>query len=222
MKGQIVLIGGEEFDPSFDDVHSEIMSLLQFPKPRIVFFPTAAAKDGPGVAEHWAGVAKERLSHIGAVVTPLMILDSKSANDEYFVNEIEKADIIYLGGGLPQVYLEILSGSKTWKTIASCFSMGKPIIGASAGAMILGEICLVNENENDYPPSKWAQGYGILQEVGIGPHFNAFNKTWKEKIEQTLPKGKTLLGIDESTAFLIKDDKEYILGKGKVIKIKRG
>ena len=147
-----------------------------------------------------------------------MILDTKSANDEMYVNEIEQADIIYLGGGLPQVYLEILRGSKAWKAVEVAFSKGTPIIGASAGAMILGEICLVNEDEKDYPPSKWSQGFNFLPGFGIGPHFNVFAKSWIEKVEQTLPIGKTLIGIDESTALFIDDGEEQIFGNGKVIK----
>jgi peptidase E len=218
MRGKIVLVGGEEFGQSFDEVHAQIFSLLKLRAPKIVFFPTAAAKDGPGVAEHWAGLAQERLSSIGARVSPLMILDKKSANDANFISEICTADIIYLGGGLPQVYIEILKDSKAWNAVKAAFSRGVPIIGASAGAMILGEICLVNEHEDDYPPSKWSQGLNLLPQYGIGPHFNLFTAAWIEKVVRTLPKGKTFIGIDESTALYIEDGAEIILGKGKVVK----
>ena len=222
MPGRIGLIGGEEFEPAFDPIHAQIFELLGLHSPRTVFFPTAAALDGPGVAAHWAELASQRLAAAGARVSPLMVLDRPSAQDEALAEQAARADLIYLGGGLPQVYLEILGGSRVWQALARAWAGGTPILAASAGAMILGEICLVAGEAGDYPPSQWAAGFNLLARTGIAPHFDVFPPAWIEKIIRTLPAGCSLTGIDESTALLLGGGEEIVLGKGKIHRFQAG
>lgn len=218
---RIALIGGGEFEQAFDDFHIAIFEQFGFRNPKITYFPTAAARDGEDRVRYWTNVAVQRLTYVGSRPSPAMVLNKNAANDSENVQLVENADIIYLGGGLPQVYIEILSNSLVWQKIALAIRSGKPLIAASAGAMILGEICLVDEYPGDYPPSKWSQGFSVLEGIGIAPHFDTFPSAWIEKIKMTLPASKTLFGIDEATAILLNDDKEIILGNGKVIKYKK-
>src|SRR5579864_3981716 len=51
---KLALIGGEEFAPGFEDVHSALLSPLRAGQSRGVFLPTCAAHDGLEVVKYWA------------------------------------------------------------------------------------------------------------------------------------------------------------------------
>lgn len=202
MEGIIALVGGEEFSPDFSEVHKHILSFVQSPNPKIVFFPTAASSEGLDVVNKWSNVAIDNLSMLGAKVNIAKVIDTESANSFEFSEMIEYSDVIYLGGGLPDVYFSILQNSKVWNSVVTAHQQGKMIIGASAGAMILGEQTLYAEFQGDYPPSSWGKGFNLLSNIGVAPHFNTFPKAWINKIKKNLSPKIRLLGIDEKTALI--------------------
>lgn len=213
---RMALIGGGEFDSGFEGVHAELLARTGIERPVVVYFPTAAAKDGPGVAEYWAGKAVSHLRDLGANAEAAMILDREGAEDAEMIALICRADVIYLGGGLPQVYLEILRDSAAWKAVVERYQQGAWLVGASAGAMILGEACLVATDQGDYPPSQWTQGLNVLAGIGIAPHTNTFPYWWIETITTEKPDTITLIGIDEQTALVAQGQGWQVLGKGSV------
>lgn len=216
MSGIIALVGGEEFSPDFSEVHKHILSLTKLSKPKIVFFPTAASSEGLEVVNKWSNVAIDNLSMLGAQVDIAKVVDTESANSPEYSEMVENADVIYLGGGLPDVYFSILQKSKVWGSVVAAHKQGKMIIGASAGAMILGEQTLYAEFQGDYPPSRWGEGFNLLSEIGIAPHFNTFPKTWIAKIKKNLSPNMRLLGIDEKTALIGQNNIWKVIGEASV------
>lgn len=216
MSGIIVLVGGEEFSPDFSKIHKHILSFIEASSPKIVFFPTAASSEGVEVVKKWSNIAINNLSVFGAQVNIAKVIDMESANSPEYSEMVEDADVIYLGGGLPDVYFSILQNTKVWDSVVSAHKQGKMIIGASAGAMILGEQTLYAEFQGDYPPSHWGKGFNVLPNVGIAPHYNTFPKTWITKIKKNLPANMNLLGIDEKTALIKQNNIWKVKGEASV------
>jgi cyanophycinase-like exopeptidase len=185
----------------------------------VIYFPTAAANEGKAVVSFWAEKALTHLQAVGAIVEIAMILNRAQADNPPITSAIEQADVIYLGGGLPQVYLEILRDTATWQAIIRRHQAGAWIFGASAGAMILGEACLVTNAQGDYPPDEWSRGFGLLPGVGIAPHFDTFSHQWIDNITTTRPEKIQLLGIDEQTALVAQSDGWQVIGRGKVVRL---
>ena len=216
MDGIIALVGGAAFSPDFSDVHGHILNSVNSSNPKVVFFPTAAIPEGLEAVQKWSHIAMESLSVHGAQVDIAKVIDSESANSLEYSEMVESADVIYLGGGLPDAYLEILQNSRVWHAVVSAHQNGKMIIGASAGAMILGENTLVTEFQGEYPPSRWDKGFNLLPGIGIAPHFNTFPQEWIAKIKRTLAPNIRLLGIDEKTVILKQNNTWKIQGMASV------
>jgi cyanophycinase-like exopeptidase len=222
MDGIIALVGGEEFSPDFSEVHKHILSFVDTPNPKLVFFPTAASSEGLDVVNKWSNIAAENLSSLGARVDIAKVIDTESANDPKYSEMVESADVIYLGGGLPDVYFAILQNSKVWNAVESAHKQGKLIIGASAGAMILSEHTLYAEFQGDYPPSHWGKGFNLIPQTGIAPHFNTFPQAWIAKVKKNLPQNTRLLGIDEKTALIKQNNIWKVQGKASITVLSNG
>jgi len=220
MAQNLVLIGGEEFTDSFQDVHSSLMSGLG-EKPCIAFLPTAAANDGADTVEHWCSLARGKLSALGAIVETPRVIDRESANDPHYAQQVAEADWIYLGGGYAHVALPILQGTKVMDAIQSAKERGALISGASAGAMMMGMQAMIItpellEDVGKYwetgAPPDWdppvpplIEGLGWLNGKIIAPHFDRpwFSRKWLDS--DTFNTGITLIGIDEYTALIALD-----------------
>lgn len=216
MDGIIALVGGAAFSPDFSETHGRILNFVNSSRPKVVFFPTAAIPDGMEAVQKWSQIAMDSLTAHGAQVDIAKVIDSESANSLVYSAMVESADVIYLGGGLPDAYLEILQNSRIWNAVVSAHQNGKMIIGASAGAMILGENTLVTEFQGEYPPSRWEKGFNLLPEIGIAPHFNTFPQEWIAKIKRNLSPSIRLLGLDEKTAVIKQGNNWKIQGMASV------
>ena len=216
MDGIIALVGGAAFSPDFSDVHGHLLNFVNSSNPKVVFFPTAAILEGMEAVQKWSHIAMESLSVHGAQVDIAKVIDTDSANSLEYSEMVESADVIYLGGGLSDAYLEILQNSRVWNAVVSAHQNGKMIIGASAGAMILGENTLVTEFQGEYPPSRWDTGFSLLPGIGIAPHFSTFPQEWIAKIKRNLSPNISLLGIDEKTAIIKQNDNWKIQGMASV------
>lgn len=241
MAGMLALIGGEEFSDGFEPVHTRLLSLIRFVRPglqgrmvRVAFLPTCAADDGPEAVDSWCSLAQERLGALGAEVTPLRVVDRMSANDPELAQAALDVDWIYLGGGYPHVAMRILQDSVMLQAIHTARQQGTLISGASGGAMLMcarswymtpelnAAVSQLWDTGGDFsdlnvplPPMLDCLGY-IPRSV-CWPHINRlFAPEWLQ--QGLLPKGFTLIGIDEQTAAVsLAGDKWEILGSGRVV-----
>src|SRR5205085_2302260 len=71
--GTVALIGAGEYLPPIMAVDKVLLERVGG-RPRVVVLPTAAAPDGPGVAERWAQMGVEHFTQSGATVNPVMLL----------------------------------------------------------------------------------------------------------------------------------------------------
>lgn len=227
---KLALIGGEEFAPGFENVHAALMKMVDKPKPRVVFLPTAASHDGARVAQSWCDRAKKLLGDAGAVVDAPLVIDHASADDENNASLLDRADMLYLGGGFPHILIETLDGTRTLDAFWRAVKRGALIAGASAGAMAMAERSLVvNQNVmqmvalalsgaigTPLPKVEFIDGYNLVPRTIVSPHFDRMPLQTKLYERGFFPKDLTLIGIDEQTALIGNENAWRVLGKGAV------
>jgi len=239
MAYNLALIGGEEFSDNFREIHAGLFT-ENSRKPRVAYLPTPAANDGNETIEYWCKQAHEKLSVLGAMVRTPRVVDRASANNLGYAQQIREADWVYLGGGYAHVAFSILRETKVQNGLFSARQRGALISGASAGAMMMGELSIVitpelMEDISKYwesgTPPDWnppapplIRGYGWLPKTVVAPHFDRpwFSRKWLEQ-DDFLPKGFTLIGIDEYTTLAQNSNGSWeVFGLGSVTLFKDG
>lgn len=241
MASFLALIGGEEFADGFEDVHARLAEQAYRSRQsrngsavRVAFLPTCAAQDGLQVVEYWCEQARQRLGEVGAKVSALQITDRVSADDPQNARQVAEADWVYIGGGLPHVGMQILTGTKTRQALDHARQRGALISGASAGAMLLCARSWVITPELDHQINTLLEQGQPVEEVEFPlpafldclnlvpgtlcwPHLNQFfSMRWVEK--GMLPPDCTMLGLDEQTAILSQDKVSWqVLGRGRAV-----
>ena len=204
---RIGLVGSGEFTPAMEQIDREILATL--PKhPRVVILPTAAGGENP---EDWAYRGVEHFTRLGARSVGLMVLNWSHAEDPSNVAEVEAADLVYMSGGKPARLLAALEGSPLWRGVLLARRRGGWIVGASAGAMVLGDWTLVHApGSGDGTPTVWTIGLGILQGMAVVPHFDRWAEA--EQLTAEIAPSCTVFGIAEDSALLLDEGHGRALG----------
>ncbi len=204
---RIGLVGSGEFTPAMADIDREILATLS-KHPRVAILPTAAAGENP---EDWAYRGVEHFTNLGARSVALMVLNWSHAEDPANVTEVENADLVYFSGGKPARLLAALEGSPLWRGVLLARQRGGWIVGASAGAMVLGDWTLVHApGSGDGTPTIWTIGLGILQGMAVVPHYDLWVEA--DDLAREIEGSCTVFGIAEDSAVLLDEGHGRTLG----------
>lgn len=183
------------------------------PSPRVVVLPTAAGGEDPG---DWAYRGVEHFTRLGAQSVALMVLDRIHASDPAHVAEIERADLVYFSGGKPARLMAAIEASPLFDGMLRARANGAWIVGASAGAMVLGDWTLVHTEADPHgTPTIWTIGLGMLQGIATVPHYDI----WLEgpQLAAEISPQCTVFGVDEDSALLLDETEALVRGRGGVV-----
>ena len=198
-KGQIIAIGGGGFgrNPNHRKIEKYILELTGKEKPNVVFFPTASAENQAYIIQFYKCFTKMSCepSHVTFFQrTPR--LDSI----------INKADVIYVGGGNTKSMLAVWQEWKLDKLLLKSYNNGKILCGVSAGA-----ICWFEQGITD----SWASNLNVMDCLGFlpemaCPHYQE-EKDRRPDVHKMLKQGKCGPGwaIDGGAAIHFKNGKYY-------------
>ena len=198
-KGQIIAIGGGGFgrNPNHRKIEKYILELTGKEKPNVVFFPTASAENQAYIIQFYKCFTKMSCepSHVTFFQrTPR--LDSI----------INKADVIYVGGGNTKSMLAVWQEWKLDKLLLKGYNNGKILCGVSAGA-----ICWFEQGITD----SWASNLNVMDCLGFlpemaCPHYQE-EKDRRPDVHKMLKQGKCGPGwaIDGGAAIHFKNGKYY-------------
>ncbi|MBT4827606.1 MAG: peptidase E [Candidatus Marinimicrobia bacterium] len=198
-KGHIIAIGGGGFgrNPNHRKIEKYILELTGKEKPNVVFFPTASAENQDYIIKFYKCFTKMNCepSHVTFFQrTPR--LDSI----------INKADVIYVGGGNTKSMLAVWQEWKLDKLLLKAYNNGKILCGVSAGA-----ICWFEQGITD----SWASNLNVMDCLGFlpemaCPHYQE-EKDRKPDVHKMLKQGKCGPGwaIDGGAAIHFKNGKYY-------------
>ena len=213
----IILFGSGEFTCNVNEIDRYLIN--RFNPKSIAILPTAAGQESDVVK--WFEMAKEHYQQFDIKVVTVPIFNHSDANNPDLVSLIEDVDWIFLSGGSPGYLNESLTDSLLLRQILKKQANGTLLAGSSAGAMVLGKYIITQPFKVFFSNSEatWQPAIGLVDYV-IFPHFNHVRK-FKKLIKQIIAKSpvnqtKKWIGIDENTAILFHDDKQLILGDGKV------
>ena len=198
-KGHIIAIGGGGFgrNPNHRKIEKYILELTGKEKPNVVFFPTASAENQAYIIQFYKCFTKMSCepSHVTFFQrTPR--LDSI----------INKADVIYVGGGNTKSMLAVWQEWKLDKLLLKAYNNGKILCGVSAGA-----ICWFEQGITD----SWASNLNVMDCLGFlpemaCPHYQE-EKDRRPDVHKMLRQGKCGPGwaIDGGAAIHFKNGKYY-------------
>jgi len=210
--GMLIIIGGGEISESLNKKIMEISGGIQIP---IVVIPTADGRESYDENFGEAGMLRK----MGATnVTVLHTTDRNVANTEEFVKPLLDARLVWFSGGrqwrLVDSYKNTLTEKMLWKVLEN----GGTIGGSSAGATIQGSFLVRGDTKNNQVMmGDHQEGFGFLKNVAIDQHVLARNRQFD--MFEILRNHPELLGIgiDESTAIIVKGDIFEVTGRSYVV-----
>ena len=196
---QIIAIGGGGFgrNPKHNKIEKYILSQIDKAKPNILFIPTASGEDKNYIINFYSCFSKLECSpdHITFFQRTLR-LDSL----------INKADIIYVGGGNTKSMLAVWRDWKLDILLKKAYLKGKILCGVSAGA-----ICWFEQGVTD----SWASNLNSMQCLGFidgmcCPHYQE-EKERRPSVHKMMKEDKLISGwsIDGGAAIHFKNGHYY-------------
>ena len=216
--GSLALVGSGEYLPQMKEFEQSLINdgLANNKKPIYIQIPTAAARESENRINYWRSLGEVAAKSLGVKQSFLPIFTREDANNPELLKDIDDAALIYLSGGDPHYLAETLRDTLLWDLILKNWQSGGSLAGCSAGAMAF----------SGYVPhfrlsrAKPTQGFGLLKEVRVIPHFDKFFKWIPDSAAKhllDLPGDSTLIGIDEDTAVVRRANQDWqVWGKGKL------
>ena len=189
--GTLVLVGGGEWTDGCQDFDQQLLATAGVRE--VVVLPTAAAFEHPDRVVERATAYFEGL---GAKVRPLMVLRRSEAEDAKAVEFVRKAKVIYLSDGSPLHLRSVLKASALWEAVLASYHAGGVLAASGAGATLVGDPMV------DPRGGAYTVGLGVVQNLAVFPNHGTAADHLRERSIDLLPKGATLVGIDDRTALI--------------------
>lgn len=195
---RFVLIGGKGKDSNLNHIENEIIKMTNKKNPLILYCPYAT-KD----IEKSINKFHNLMNNLECEIINLTF---DNIND--FDSLLNKADILYVGGGVSDDLVDIFKKYNLDKVLYKYLDSNKIYAGSSAGAMLytkvaMGDKDMFSDNFHNYN-YKMVDCLGILN-ISICPHYQNedlifYNDVIKEYSLDSF-------GIEEDTAVIIDDNK---------------
>jgi cyanophycinase len=147
------------------------------------------------------------------------------------IDSLKNAGMIYIPGGSQTKFMETVIGSEIYDAIHTAYSNGATIAGTSAGAAVISKK-MITGDERKHPEYTGdfrtieadniiiEEGLGLLENAIIDQHF-----IWRMRMNRLMTAAiehpdETCIGIDESTALLVKGNRAEVIGNYQVVVIK--
>jgi cyanophycinase-like exopeptidase len=199
--GPVALHGGGEFLPGDEPFLLAILALA--PRidgiVRIAVVPTAAARGRPDLAAAHGVAAFQRVAEdagIEVIVDAVPVVDAASAADPAHADRLDRATLIYLPGGDPDIIPTLFPGSAAWAAIERAHARGAVLAGASAGAMALAGWTWTRDGG--------MEALGVVPAIGVAPHADA--ASWQGVVARygpAVPPDLDFIGLAERTGVIV-------------------
>lgn len=154
----------------------------------------------------------------------------EQANDDLIqIDSVRNARLIYITGGDQNKFMNVVLGSKLYEALHYAYKNGATISGTSAGAAIMSKIMITGSQKETGTVGEFkeikkgnvitAEGMGFLTNTIIDQHFimrNRYNRLLSVLGDHS---DKMVVGIDESTAIVVKNKIAKVIGQSQVIVI---
>ena len=147
------------------------------------------------------------------------------------LDSLRNARLIYISGGDQSRFMSVVLNTPIMVAVQEAYKNGSVISGTSAGAAVMSKK-MITGNQKKHPESdagfmtieadniEITEGLGLLKDVIIDQHFirrQRLNRLVAASIENP---EELCIGIDESTAIIVKRKNVRVTGDGQVISIR--
>ncbi|NJW53110.1 cyanophycinase [Salinimicrobium oceani] len=172
--------------------------------------------------------AKRQFTELGITNIFKQVYDSASTSNVQKLDSLKNARLVYIPGGDQDRFMKAIAGTPAAEALKANYRNGGMIAGTSAGAAVMSED-MITGNELKHPEYhstfrnletqnlELKHGLGMLQDVIIDQHFvkrSRYNRLLTAILENPEVKG---IGIDESTAILVRNGTAEVVGESQVI-----
>lgn len=211
-KGALVVVGGGTVTPAIIDRFATLAGGKDSP---VIIIPTAGERDA--FDAEW--INRHFLAKAG--FTKLQVLhtrDRKQADTRAFADPIRQARAVWFDGGRQWRLVDSYLHTRTHKEILALLNRGGVVGGSSAGATIQGSYLVRGARSGNtiMMAPGYEEGMALLRNVAVDQHLLKRNR--QEDMLAVIDRYPKLLGIgiDESTAIVVRGDEAEVVGDSKV------
>jgi cyanophycinase len=209
--GSLFIVGGGQMGPELVNRFIDLAGGNDAP---MVFIPTAEETDPIRATVENNFLTKAGAKHI----TILHTRDKKEADTSEFVKPLLAARAVWFEGGRQWRLVDSYLHTRTEKEIWNVLARGGVVGGSSAGATIQGSYLVRGAREGNtiMMAPGYEQGMAFLKNSAIDQHVITRHR--EDDLNPVIERFPKLLGIgiDESTAIVVKSDQFDVIGKSKV------
>ncbi len=207
-RGSLLLIGGGNRSQGI------LKEMSRLASGRILIIPLASS-----IPDEVAASASSQLENVGATEVRIFSCDKENVDREVCLSEIANANLLYFTGGSQIQLLEAFRKSAALKLIQARFEKNLHLAGTSAGTAIMSEVMITGDALSPYQRLEGvrqnmvgtAAGFGFTKNYLLDQHF--LKRSRQDRLLSAVLDHPQYvgLGIDESTAVLIKEDESFLV-----------
>lgn len=203
---RLVIVGGGKLN---DTIYRELLSLSPAENPRVLVIPHASRPPDRAKAGQRSAETFQRLG-----VRQIEVLDL--SNPRAARQAIERAEVIWMSGGLQTLLMAALGEAGVLDTLRARVMAGVPIGGTSAGAAVMSRQMIAGTDRSD-PASemkpRFARGLGFWPEAIVDQHFSQRRRLPRLTAAVREHPQHVGIGIDEDTAVVYDGRIFYVVGE---------
>jgi cyanophycinase len=223
-KGKLFIIGGGNRS---DALMNQLLSISELQKKDYIAVLPMSSEE-PDSAYIYFKKQVEKLTP-----NPIVMLNfnKQTATNQVLVDSLKKAKLIFISGGDQSRFMGVVHNTPVFKAIHQAYANGSTISGTSAGAAVMCENMITGNQKLEpeysstfdnirYNNLETAAGLGLIKNVIIDQHFlkrSRYNRLLSALVEFPTHIG---IGIDESTAIIVRNNEIEIVGESAVIVMK--
>ncbi|MBC8988436.1 cyanophycinase [Pedobacter sp. N36a] len=155
-----------------------------------------------------------------------------STQDKKWTDSVAGAKLIYILGGDQNNFMKAVLNTPVYTAIHRAYQNGATIAGTSAGAAVMSKYMITGKQLQEekyketfdrlwYHNIEFSEGLGLLKQTIIDQHFLKRNR-YNRLISALADKPDYIcVGIDESTAIIVRGDRAIVAGESQVLRFAR-
>ncbi len=210
--GSLLIAGGSYMG---EEIVSKFVELAGGKNANIVVIPTAGGREE---YDDNSGFTKQLRAFGATNVVMLHTYDKNIADSDSFIKPLLRATGVWFSGGRQWRLVDAYADTKTEAALSEVLKNGGVIGGTSAGATIQGSYLARGDTKtNQIMMGDHEKGFGYIKNIAIDQHVLARNRQFD--MFAILKNRPELLGIgiDESTAIVVKQNTFEVIGKSNVL-----
>jgi len=142
---------------------------------------------------------------------------------KFHLGHLQKASLIFLGGGNTYLFLQRLRHSSFWNEIKEILQDPKKVIvGVSAGGILLTHNIVMasipsKTRDKNEVQTRWRSAFNLIPDL-FSPHYEEFRPSFHQEIKREAKKQKkTIWGVADGAGIAYSSCTSYKLLIGKVV-----